>query len=42
MTVMDGFKFGIGFILGKAFMVGLSTAIIKAAEMVDTAPKENE
>lgn len=32
MTIRDGFKFGIGFVLGKAFMVVLAKGIIKACE----------
>jgi hypothetical protein len=39
---MDGFKFGVGFVLGKAFLVVVSKAIIKAAEKIDNIPNENE
>lgn len=42
MTVKDGFRFGIGFVLGKAFMVVLSKAIIKACESSIKESNKNE
>ena len=46
MKVIDGFKFGVGYILGQAVMVALAKGVIKACEnglkdMEDKA-KENE
>lgn len=44
MKVIDGFKFGIGYVLGQAVMVVLAKGIIKAAEksLETVAKEENE
>lgn len=43
MSVKDGFKFGIGYILGQAFMVALAKAVVNVCEKtLDSDNKENE
>lgn len=46
MSIKDGFKFGIGYILGQAFMVALAKGVIMVCEKglkdMETENKENE
>lgn len=42
MTVKDGFKFGVGYILGQAFMVALAKAVINVCENGIDALEEKE
>lgn len=46
MSIKDGFKFGIGYILGQAFMVALAKGVIMVCERglkeLEAESKENE